>query len=313
MNARRKKFLSYFKPYWGLCLADLVCALVVSATTLLLPLCIRYITKNILEGGAPNALSQIYTVGAVMLGLVAIHTACNMFVDYQGHRMGALMEGDMRNELFDHYQKLSFRFYDEQKTGQLMTRITNDSFDLAELFHHGPEDIVISALNFAGALIILTTIDVELTIIVLLFVPLMAVYAYFFNKKMKIALRRSKDRTGDINAQVEDTLAGIKAVKSFTNEEIEKKKFAYENNRFVESRSESYKSEAYFYGGLIAFPQLMTIAAVIFGSVRIVHASLDLADLLTFLLYIGILIEPIRRYGNFTRLYQEGMSGFERF
>lgn len=313
MNSRSKKFLSYYKPYLGLFLADMVCAFVVSGITLILPLCVRYITKNLLEGNTPNALNQIYAMGAVMLALVVVHTLCSMFVAYQGHMMGALMESDMRRELFEHYQKLSFSFYDDQKTGQLMTRLTHDSFALAELYHHGPEDIAISFLNFAGAFIILIKIDVELTVIVLLFLPIMAVYAFYFNKKMKLTLRTSKDRIGDINAQVEDTLSGIRVVKSFANEAIEKQKFAYENNRFVGSRRDGYKSEAYFFEGLIAFTQLMTIAVIILGGAAIVHASLDLADLLTFLLYIGILIEPIKRFGNFTRLYQEGMTGFDRF
>jgi len=313
MNARSKKFLSYYKPYLGLLFADLACAFIVSAVTLALPLCISYITKVVLAGNAPNAINQIYMMGAVMLALVAVYTACNTFVDYQGHMMGAMMESDMRNELFEHYQKLSFSFYDEQKTGQLMTRLTNDSFDLSELYHHGPEDIAISLLNFVGAFIILVNINVKLGLIVVLFMPIMAVYAFYFNKKMKIALRTSKDRIGDINAQVEDALSGIRVVKSFTNEEIEKKKFAYENDRFVDSRRDAYKGEAYFYGGLIAFTQLMMIAVVIFGGAAIVHAALDLADLLTFLLYIGILIEPITRFGNFTRLYQEGITGFDRF
>ena len=313
MGSRSKKFLSYYKPYLGLLLADLACALIVSATTLLIPLCIRYITKNVLADNTPDALNQIYLMGVVMLALVLVHTVCNMFVSYQGHMMGAMMESDMRSELFDHYQKLSFAFYDEQKTGQLMTRITNDSFDMSELYHHGPEDVAISFLNFVGAFIILLNINAQLTVITLLFLPIMAVYAFHFNKKMKLALRRSKDRIGDINAQVEDTLAGIRVVKSFTNEEIETKKFAIENNRFVDSRRDGHRSEAYFYEGLIAFTQIMTIAVVIFGGVSIVNGSLDLADLLTFLLYIGILIEPIQRFGNFTRLYQEGMTGFERF
>ena len=313
MNSRIKKFLSYYKPYLGLFYADMACAVIVSAITLALPLCIRYITKNLLEADTPDALSQIYMMGGVMLALVALYTACHAFIDYQGHMMGALMEGDMRNELFEHYQKLSFNFYDEHRTGQLMTRISNDSFDLAELYHHGPEDIVISLLNFIGAFIILININIKLALIALLFLPIMGVYGFYFSKKMRIALRKSKDRIGDINAQVEDTLAGIRVVKSFTNEEIEKKKFAYENNRFVESRKDGYKSEAYFYDGLIALTQLMTIAVVIFGAASIVKGSLDLADLLTFLLYIVILIEPIQRLGNFTRLYQEGITGFERF
>ncbi|MCI0554415.1 MAG: ABC transporter ATP-binding protein/permease [Anaerolineae bacterium] len=314
MNSRTRKFLSYYKPYLRLFFADMACAFVVSATALLLPLCASYITKNVLAGDMPNALIHIYGMGAVMLALLLVHTACNMFVDYQGHMMGALMERDMRSELFEHLQKLSFGFYDEQKTGQLMTRITNDSFDLSELFHHGPEDIAISLLNFLGAFIILLTINVKLALIVFLFLPVMAVYAIHFNKKMKIALRRSNDRIGDINAQVEDTLSGIRVVQSFTNEEIENGKFTYENNRFLDSRSDGYKSEAYFSAGMIAFTQLLPIAVIVFGGASIaVGASLDLADLITFLLCVGILIEPIQRFSNFTRLYQEGIAGFERF
>src|SRR5438309_817930 len=161
-RSRGKKFLSYYKPYLGLFFADMACALIVSAITLLLPLCARYITKNILEGNTPHALNYIYLIGALMLALVGVHTLCTMFIDFQGHVMGARMESDMRSELFEHYQKLSFSFYDEQRTGQLMTRITNDTFALAELYHHGPEDIVITSLTVAGAFIILLKVNVAL-------------------------------------------------------------------------------------------------------------------------------------------------------
>src|SRR5258707_106245 len=312
-RSRGKKFLSYYKPYVGLFFADMACALIVSAITLLIPLCAQYITKNFLEGNTSHALNHIYLMGALMLALVGVQTLCNMFIDFQGHMMGAKMESDMRSELFEHYQKLSFRFYDEQRTGQLMTRITNDTFALAELYHHGPEDIVITCLTVVGAFIILLKINVALTLIVFLFLPIMAVYALHFNKKMNRALRSSKDRIGDINAQVEDTLAGIRVVKSFTNEDAEKRKFAYANNRFLASRRNGYKSESYFSGGLIAFTQLITIAVIIFGGVAIVHASLDLADLLTYLLCVSILINPIQKLVNFGRLYQEGITGFHRF
>ena len=312
LSSRNKKLLSYYKPYMGLLSADIVCAIVVSATTLLLPLCIRYITKDVLDGNAPNALVLIFGMGAVMLVVVAINTACNMFVSYQGHMMGALMESDMRTELFGHFQKLSLGFYDDQRTGQMMTRLTNDTFALSELFHHGPEDIAISLLNFIGAFIILVSIDVNLTLVVLLFLPIMAVYAVHFNRVMKIALRRSKDRVGDINAQVEDTLSGARVVKSFTNEALEEEKFGHENDRFVESRREEYKSSAFFFEGLIGFTLLMTVVVVVFGGIGIESGALDLSDLITFLLYIGILIEPIRRFGNFTRLFQEGVTGFDR-
>ena len=252
-------------------------------------------------------------MGALMLALVGVHTLCVMFIDFQGHMMGARMESDMRHELFEHYQKLSFRFYDEQTTGQLMTRMTNDTFAMAELYHHGPEDIVVTFLTVIGAFIILLKINVALTLIVFLFVPIMAVYALYFNRKMNRALRSSKDRIGDINAQVEDTLAGIRVVKSFTNEEVETRKFADANERFLASRRIGYRGYMLFSGGLIAFTQLITIAVIIFGGVAIVRASLDLADLVTYLLCVGILIDPIQKLVNFGRLYQEGMTGFHRF
>ncbi|WP_375506022.1 ABC transporter ATP-binding protein [uncultured Nostoc sp.] len=313
MGSRSKKLLSYYKPYLGLLFADIVCAFIVSVITLLLPLCARYITKNVLEVNAPNALGQIYTVGTVMLTLVVVHALCNTFVDYRGHMMGTMMESDMRCDLFNHYLKLSFPFYDQQKTGQLMTRITNDLESISELYHHGPEDIVIGLVKFVGAFLILITINVNLTLIVFIFFPIMILYAIYFNKKMNTALRTSKERIGDINAQVEDTLAGIRVVQSFTNETREKKKFAYTNTRFVESRRDGYKSEAYFHEGMNVFTQLMTIVVIVFGSVAIVNTSLGLADLVTYLLYIGILIDPIRRFVNFARLYQEGITGFDRF
>src|SRR5436305_11207481 len=311
-RSRGKKFLSYYKPYPGLFFADMACALIVSAITLLNAVCARYITNNILEGNTPQDLNQIYLMDALMVALDGIQLLCTMLIDFQGDMMSATMESDMRSELFEHYQKLSFRFYDEQRTGQLMTRITTDTFALAELYHHGPEDIVITCLTVAGAFIILLKVNVALTLIIFLFLPMVAVYALYFNKKMKRALRSSKDRIGDINAQVEDTLAGIRVVKSFTNEDVEKRKFAYANNRFVASRRGGYKSEAYFSGGLIAFTQLITIAVIIFGGVAIVHASLDVADLLTYLLCVSILIDPIQKLVNFGRLYQEGMTGFNR-
>ena len=248
-----------------------------------------------------------------MLGLVAIYALCNFFVDYKGHVMGALMERDMRNELFDHYQKLSFKFYDDHRTGELMTRISNDTFDLAELYHHGPEDIVIASLNFIGAFVILLNINPKLALIAFAFLPIMGLYGFYFSRKMHHALRRSHDRIGDINAQVEDTLAGIRVVKSFTNEVFEKAKFDYENNRFLDSRGDGYKNEAYFYDGLLTFTQLMTVTVVIFGSISIVKGGMHLADLLTFILYLALLIEPIHRLGNFIRLYQEGITGFNRF
>jgi len=313
VKSRIRFFFSYYKPYRHLLLADVFCAFIVSGIAVLLPLCTQYITKEILPNNAPDAMNQIYMMGLVMLALVLAYTLCNGFVDYRGHLMGAMMERDMRRDLFDHFQKLSFGFYDERKTGQLMTRITNDLFWISELAHHGPEDLSIAALKAVGTFIVLININVGLTLIVFLFLPIMAVYAFYFNHRMNIALGKSKERISDINAQVEDTLSGIRVVKSFTNETIEREKFAYENGRFVASRGAGYLSEAFFSNGMEAFAQFITIAVVIFGGARILNASLDLADLVTFVLCVGILIDPVHRIVNFSRLYQEGITGFNRF
>ena len=313
MNSRIKKFLSYYKPYLGLFITVMTLASIVAATTLIFPLLTRYIVKNVLEGNMVNALSEIYKIGAVMLVLIAIQTGCTFFVDYRGHAMGAMMERDMRNELFAHMQKLSFSFYDEQRTGKLMSRITNDLLLLTELYHHGPEDYVIYLVKFIGAFVILMTINVKLTLAVFILLPIMAIYAFYFNKKMNIALKRNYEQIGDINAQVEDNLSGIRVVKSFANEDVENKKFANENNHFLDSRKSIYRNEAYLYNGVNTIIQLITVIVIVFGGASIVHASLDLADLITFLLFIGNLIEPIQKLNHVTMQFQEGITGFERF
>lgn len=291
----------------------MLCAFIVAGITLLLPLCVRYITKNILESSPPDALPQIFRMGTLMLGLVIVHTLCNYYVDYHGHAMGAMMESDMRHELFEHYQKLSFSFYDEQRTGQLMSRITNDLLSLAELYHHGPEDYVIYLIKFIGAFVILININVNLTLAVFIFLPIMAAFSFYFNKRLNVAMKRNKERIGDINAQVEENLSGIRVVKSFVNEETEKKKFAYANNRFLESRKNIYQTESFLYQGVGMITQLITVSVVVFGGVAIVNASLGLADLITYLLYIGNFIEPVQKLTHMTEQYQEGITGFERF
>jgi ATP-binding cassette, subfamily B, bacterial len=313
MNFKFKKFLSYYKPYLGLFFSVMICAFIAGAITLIFPLLTRYITKTVLEGNMQNALSEIYKVGALMLVLVAVRTACSFYYDYRGHAMGAMMESDMRSELFEHYQKLSFRFYDEQKTGQLMSRITNDLLLLSELYHHGPEDYIIYLVRFIGAFAILININVKLTLAVFLFLPVMGIFSFYFNKRMHIAYKINWQSIGDVNAQVEDNLSGIRVVKSFVNEEIEKRKFAYENNRFLTSRKSIYRNEAYLYNGMDTFIQLITVTVVVFGGSSIMNASLDLADLITFLLYIGNITEPIQRLTHMTMMFQEGITSFERF
>ncbi len=313
MNNRTKKFLSYYKPYLGLFAGIMACALVAAGLSLLFPLLVRYITRTVLEGGLPGGLGQIYAAGGLMLALALAQSALGFIVDYRGHALGAMMERDMRRELFDHFQKLSFGFYDRQKTGQLMSRITNDLLSLAELYHHGPEDYLIYTVRFIGAFVILAQINLQLTLAVFLFLPFLAVFGLVFSKKMHAALKRNKERIGDINAQVEDSLAGIRVVKSFANEETEKARFAYANDRFLESRAGGYKAEAYLYDGVVLITQLITITVVVFGGASIFNATLALADLITFLLYIGNLIEPVQKLAHMTTQFQEGVTGFERF
>jgi ATP-binding cassette, subfamily B, bacterial len=314
MNFRIKKFFSYYKPYTRLFFSVMACAITAAAITLIFPLITRHITKNILAENMPAAAGQIYLMGALMLLLVGLQTACSYYVDYRGHAMGAMMESDMRRDLFEHYQKLPFRFYDEQRTGQLMSRITNDLFSLAELYHHGPEDYLIYSVKFLGAFVILLTINPQLTLAVFVFLPILAVFSLYFNRRLHTALKSVKERIGDVNAQVEDTLSGIRVVKSFANEELEREKFAYENNRFLESRVNGSKMEARLYQGVWTITQLITVTVIVYGSASIAAGtSLDLADLITFLLYIGNFIEPIQKLTHMTQQFQEGITGFERF
>jgi ATP-binding cassette subfamily B protein len=313
VGRRFRKLISYYRPYRRLLLADLACASVVAGTTLLLPLGIRYITRNVLEGGMANPQAHIYGVGALMLALIAVHTACNYFVDYRGHAMGAMMETDMRRELFAHYQRLSFRFHDSQVTGQLMSRITHDLLSLTELYHHAPEDLVINTVRFVGATAILLSINARLALAVLAFLPLMGVYILRVSRWMHAALRENRQRVAEVNAQVEDSLAGIRVVQSFANEAEEQEKFDRANGRFLASRTRTYRAEAVFSQGMETSSQLLTAAVAVFGGVAIAGGSLGLPDLITFLLYIGNLIQPLRGLAHTVQQYQEGITGFERF
>ncbi|MCY9698088.1 ABC transporter ATP-binding protein [Paenibacillus alginolyticus] len=308
-----KKFFSYYKPYLSLFLRVLACAFIVSAVTLVFPLLVQHITKDVLKGDLSGALSSVYGIGGLMLVLVAVQNIGNYFVDYKGHEVGARMESDMRSELFAHMQTLSFSFYDKEKTGRLMSRITNDLLLLSELYHHGPEDYVKYLVRFIGAFFILFSINAHLTIAVFCFFPILGAFSLYFNKMLNKALRRNKERIGDVNAQVEDSLSGIRVVKSFANEYVEIEKFNQANNRFLDSRKKTYKAEAYFFNAVETIIQLITITVIIFGSASIVGNTLNLADLITFLLYISFMIEPIQRLTHMSSQLQEGITGFQRF
>lgn len=312
-RSRWRKFLSYYRPHLPLLLADLFCAILVAGTAVALPLCANYVTRYLLTlSDTPQAFSAILVIGAAMLAILAVQSVAIFFVDYQGHVMGARIEAAVRQELFEHCQKLSFSFHDTQRTGQLMSRITNDSLWLGELFHHGPEDLSIAVLKYGGAMIVLFYIDPLLAGIILLLTPLAIAYALHFNRRMNHALDASKKQIAAVNERVEDALAGIRVVQSFANEGREKERFADLNQGFLKSRADGYRSEAWFSVGTETFAQLITILVIIVGAIRILTAELSVADLLTFLLCVAVLVDPVRRLANFVRLWQEGYTGFVR-
>lgn len=313
MKQKWKKLFSYYRPYRKWLYSDLFFAILGAAITLVIPLIVRYVTTKVVYMDASKSMDMIIRLGIAMLGLVLIEAFCNFFIAYYGHVMGAKIEFNMRNEIFSHYQKLSFTFYDNQKVGQLMSRVTNDLFEISELLHHGPEDVIISAIKFIGSFIILISINENLTLIAFAFLPVMIVYAFYFNRKMKKAFKENRAKIADINSQIEDNLAGIRVVKSFANEEIEMKKFHQGNARFVSSKKTSYLYMGGYHAGLGALTTMITIGVVTIGTFLITKNSLEITDLITFLLYINNFTEPVKKLINFTEQFQNGWSGYERF
>ena len=308
-----KKFARYYKPYLGSFVADMFFAILGAAVTLIIPMVVRYITGTVIYEEPDKAMKDIAVLAVVMIALVAVEFVCNYFIATVGHNMGAKMETDMRTEIFDHYQKLSFSFFDNQKVGQLMSRVTNDLFDISELFHHGPEDVVISLIKFIGTMVILLNIHSGLALCAAASLPFMLVFAYVYNGKLKRAFKRNRDRIADINAQLEDSLSGVRVVKSFGNEDAEMGKFQSGNNAFLESKKSAYKIMGIYNSGMGVFTTLVTIVVVVAGAVFLTNKTLEVADLVTFMLYINNFTDPIKRLVSFTEQFQNGASGYERF
>ena len=313
MREKLKKLFSYYKPYRVLFYSDMFFAILGAVITLVIPLIVRYITNEVVYFNHHKAMQTILVLGAVMIGLVIIEFGCNYFIAYYGHIMGAYMEADMRSDIFGHYQKLTFAFYDNQKVGALLSRITSDLFDITELLHHGPEDVVISIIKLVGAFVILININAPLTIVAFVFVPVMALFAWYYNRKMKRAFKRNREKIADINSQIEDSLSGIRVVKSFANEEIEMKKFNQGNKNFVNAKKVSYRYMAGYNSGLSALTTLVTVAVLLAGVSFLTSGAIIVTDLVTFLLYINNFVEPVKKLMNFTEMFQNGYSGFERF
>ena len=313
MEHKWKRLISYYRPYRGLFFSDMVFAILGAAVTLAIPLIVRYITTTVVLLPGEEALQIILRLGAAMVAMVALECFCNFYIAYYGHIMGAKIEHDMRNEIFEHYQKLSFTFFDNQKVGQLLSRITSDLFDISELLHHGPEDVTISLIKFIGSFLILVNINGTLTVITFAFIPVIAVYAFLLNRRMKHAFKTNRARIADINGQIEDSLSGVRAVKSFGNEAIEIEKFHEGNERFVESKRKSYWYMGLYNSGLGALTTLVTIVVLVAGASLMTGGRMKVADLVTFLLYINNFTDPIKKLINFTEQFQNGYSGYERF
>ena len=313
MRNKLKKLFAYYQPYKALFYSDMFFAILGAAVTLIIPLIIRYITNEVVYFEPGLAKSSLITVGGILIGLVLLEIFCNFYIAYYGHIMGAKMEADMRRDIFGHYQKLTFAFYDNQKVGHLLSRITSDLFDISELLHHGPEDLVISVIKIIGSFTILMTINVRLALVAFAFIPVMLLFAFYYNRKMKRAFKKNREKIADMNSQIEDSLAGIRVVKSFANEKEEMRKFKAGNDNFVEAKKLSYKYMGIYNSGLGAMTTLITVVVLIVGVGMMLSGSVELADLLTFLLYITNFTDPVKKLVSFTEQFQNGYSGFERF
>ena len=312
-NNKWKRLIGYYKPYKKVFFADMFFAFLGAITTLILPLIIRYVTNTLVYEPRDIMMQGVAICAAVMVVLVIVQCYSNYYIANYGHVMGAKIEYDMRNEIFGHFQKLSFSFYDNQKVGQLMSRITNDLFDITELLHHGPEEIVISTIKLIGSFVVLMLINPKLALAAFAIIPIMIVYAYTLNRKMKRAFKNNRAKVADINAGIEDNLSGIRVVKSFANEDIEQQKFIAGNDRFLASKKDSYLYMGRYHSGLGAFVTMITVIVMVTGAILLNDGSIKTTDLLTFLLYISNFTEPVKTLINFAEQFQNGMTGYERF
>ena len=313
MKEKLKKLFAYYGPYKKLFYSDMFFAILGAAVTLIIPLVVRYITNEVVYFDAAGAMASVLKLGALMVALVLLEIFCNFYIAYFGHIMGAKMEADMRRDIFGHYQKLTFAFYDNQKVGHLLSRITSDLFDISELLHHGPEDLVISVIKIIGSFTILLMVNVKLALVAFAFIPVMAAFAFYYNGKMGKAFQRNREKIAEINSQIEDSLSGIRVVKSFANEREEMKKFKRGNDNFVAAKKVSYKYMGIYNSGLGAMSTLITVVVLVVGVCMMLDGAVTLTDLITFLLYINNFTDPVKKLVTFTEQFQNGYSGFERF
>lgn len=308
-----KKFIGYYKPYKKIFFFDLFCAAVISMIDLIYPQILRQGANTIFVQEKSVILRVLPLLAAGLLIMYIIQALCKYYVNRQGHVMGAMMERDMRRELFEHYEKLSFSYYDNNNSGQMMSRLVSDLFDISEFAHHGPENLFISLIKIIGSFVFLTVINWRLAIPLFVIVIVMVIFSSIQSKKMHATFLDNRKKIGDINARLQDTLSGIRVVQSFANEEIEKKKFAVSNENFLVSKKENYRCMGSFSAWNIFFQGLMYLTVLVFGGYLISQDKMEPADLAMYALYIGIFVSPIQILVELTEMIQKGLSGFRRF
>lgn len=308
-----KKFIPYYSPYRAVFVLDLICAAMISLIDLAYPQILRTMTKTVFAGKSSAILQVLLPIGVAMLIMYIVQALCKYYVSYQGHMMGANMERDMRQQLFDHYEKLSFSYYDQNNSGQMMSKLVSDLFDISEMAHHGPENLFISLIKIIGSFVFLFVINRWLAIPLLVLVFFMILFSYSQNRRMQATFMDNRQKIGDINSSLQDTLAGIRVVQSFANEEIERDKFRHSNENFLHSKDANYRCMGSFMSGNLFFQGLMYLVTLVFGGWLIAKGQMETADLAMYALYIGIFISPIQILVDLTEMMQKGLSGFRRF
>ena len=305
-----KRFASYYRPHWKLFALDMFCAFCVASLELTFPVITRHMLRTVIP--ARNISMLLWLAGALIL-LYLLVTGFHYIINYWGHTVGVRMEADMRKHVFSHLQTLSFKFYDDSRTGQLMSRIMNDLNEITELAHHGPENVFLSFTMLTGSVVVLSTIEWRLTVAILIIIPFMTWFAISRRGHMSSAWREVREKIADVNSQLENSISGNRVVQAFTNEKHEIEKFHKSNTLFKHAKYGAYKTMAFYMSGLNLFTYLLNVAVVVYGGYLIFQDIIGIADLLTFLLYINLILQPVRMLTQFTQMFEQGMSGFKRF
>ena len=308
-----KKFIHYYGPYKAVFFIDLICAAVISLVDLAYPQILRTMTKTLFTQDKDIILHALPVIAASLFVMYIVQSLCKYYVTYQGHMMGAKMERDMRRELFDHYQELSFSYYSRNNSGQMMSKLVSDLFDISEFAHHGPENLFISLVKIVGAFIFLFFINKKLALPLILLVIVMFVFSFRQNAKMQETFMENRRKIGDVNASLQDTLSGIRVVQSFANEDIERAKFKKSNEAFLISKRDNYHCMGSFMSSNLFFQGMMYLVTLVYGGYLIAQGEMQTADLAMYALYIGIFISPIQILVELVEMMQKGLSGFRRF